>query len=117
MSEILLQKNLATDFIFSQSPIQLTPAGSQAVKDSGFPEFYETNKHLLLERVKKANPKNMAELEQICKEMMGAIEKATPKFELIENFAYQNGMPIAKILFACSVALRDLLSSELKLPS
>jgi hypothetical protein len=89
ISEILLQKGLSDDFVFTQSPVRLTPEGEKAVQHAGFPEFYDTNKSLILHAIKKQNPK------------------------LIEKYAYSSGIPIAKILFAGAVSLRDLLSKEM----
>lgn len=43
------------------------------------------------------------------------IEDTLPGFEPIKQYAYQNGLPIADILFACAIRLRDLTAQELKL--
>jgi len=115
ISEILLQKHLAKDYVFSQSPISLTPAGIAAVKEAGFEEFYNINKKILFERINKANPKTMADLEEVCKSIMLELEDTLSGFESIKQYAYQHGEPISKILFACAVDLRDRAAKELKL--
>jgi len=115
ISEILLQKGLTKDFVFSESPVSLTQEGRDAVKQCGFDAFYQENKKLLIGRVNKKRTKSMAELELACKEVMTTMENEVPKFDLLENFAYQNGIPLAKILFACGIALRDILAKELKI--
>jgi len=112
ISEILLQKKMSKELIFYQSPAKLTDEGVTAIKECGFQEFYEANKSYLLEKIRKDNPKTMADIEESCKNIMLQIEDPLPKFESIKQYAYNKGEPIARILFACAIALRDIVARE-----
>lgn len=116
IAEILLQHKLTTVYVFSESPVKLTEDGEKAVKESGFFEFYEENKKNISDRLKKYNIKTEPDLEEACKDIMLNLDETLPKFELLKTFSYNNGEPISNILFACSIALRDLLSKEMNLP-
>lgn len=115
ISEILLQKKMATDRVYtaSASPITLTEEGKKAIAESGFMTFYETNKRTLIDRIQKKNPKTIADLEEACKNIMLSIEDTLPSFDLLKQFAYKKGEPISQILFAGAIALRDILQKEL----
>jgi len=115
ISEILLQKEFAKDLVYTQSPVQLSPAGQKILDDSGFEKFYNANKQTIKERILKSNPKNLADLEEACKDLMLSIEDTLPCFELLKNYAYSQGEPISKILFAASIGLRDKLKTELNI--
>jgi len=117
ISEILLQQKLTREcvFVISESPVKLTAAGITAIAEAKFQEFYEANKNVLLERIKKTNPKTMADLEDVCKNVMLQIEDTLPGFEPIKQYAYQHGQPIQNILFACAIALRDVAAKELSI--
>ena len=120
ISELLLVKGWTKEslYVSSGSPLQLTPAGRKMLTDSGFEEFYGSNKERLFSYMASKNPESPAEVETTAKEAMFYLEpKVTPKMELIENYAYNNGKPVADILFAYSIELRDrylLAHPELK---
>ena len=88
ISEILLQKNMTTHDVYtiSNSPIQLTNDGKKAIEESKFNLFYEKNKYELIERVKKKNPKNLADLEEACKSVMLSIKRTYFKLVLAHYF-------------------------------
>ncbi|MDD2772357.1 MAG: hypothetical protein PHP45_01530 [Elusimicrobiales bacterium] len=117
ISEVLLQKKLTADRVYtaSASPVKLTEAGILALKEAKFGEFYAANKKTLLDRIAKANPKTMADLEEVSKQIMLQIEDTLPNFETIKQYSYSHGEPIAMILFACAISLRDLSAKELKI--
>jgi hypothetical protein len=117
ISEILLQKKMTKDSVYaaSASPVQLTEEGKKAIQESKFQEFYNANKDTLIERVKKKNPKTIADLEEACKSVMLPIEDTLPSFDLLKRFAYNKGEAISNILFAGAIALRDILQKELNL--
>lgn len=70
ISEILLQKGMAKETLFTTaSPLKLTPNGEKLIEQISFLNFYESNKRLLLDRIRKDNPKSMADLEEICKKL------------------------------------------------
>lgn len=116
ISEIFVQRGLSTVHIFiSESPIRLTPEGEQLIVDTKFLSFYEKNKKVLLARLKGEKPKTMADLEEACKNIMLPIETTLPGFEPIKQYAYQHAMPIAQVLLACAVKLRDTTAQELNI--
>lgn len=117
ISEILSQKKMTKSPIYtaSSSPIRLTEEGKKAIEDSGFMKFYEVNKQTLIDRITQNKPKTMADLEEACKSVMLPIESSLPSFELLKQFSYENGQPIAEILFAGAIALRDILQKELNI--
>lgn len=118
ISEILLQKKFAKEPLFTAaSPLRLTPNGEEMITGVKFQDFYNTNKKVLLERINKFNPKNMADLEEACKNVMLPIEDTLPGFELVKQFAYNTGIPIGKILFVCAIKLRDMMAQELQITS
>lgn len=95
----------------------MTKDGIEALKEAKFEEFYNINKKILLERIKKVELKTMADLENACKSIMLQIEDTLPNFESIKQFAYNKGEPISKILFAAAVKLRDITTEELNIKS
>jgi hypothetical protein len=113
ISEILLQKKVSKELVYSESPVRLTEDGKRAIQESGFQRFYDANKRTLIDQIKKTNPKNLADLEEACKSVMLSLEDTLPNFHLLKQFAYSNGEPISNILFAGAVALRDILQKEL----
>lgn len=117
ISEILLQKKIAKAHVYlvSASPIQLTDEGKKAIEESGFEKFYAANKSALIDRIKKKNPKTTADLEEACKEIMLSAENSLPSFDLLKQYSYGHGEPIAHILFASAIALRDILQKELNI--
>jgi hypothetical protein len=115
ISEILLQKKLAKDFIFSASPVKLTEDGIKILQEAKFEDFYNINKKELLDRVKKKQPKTMADLEKACKEIMLSIEDTLPAFEPIQQCVYNNGIPVMPILMAGAIFFRDKASNELSI--
>ena len=115
ISENLFQKGITKDVVYSRSPMQLTAEGEKIVQESGFYEFYETNKKLILARIGRSHPKSMAELDQACKELMIMVERSLPKFDLLEKYAYEKGIPILNVLFASAIALRNTLGKELQM--
>lgn len=116
ISEALFIKGIIKQTVFTnESPLKLTPAGEQMLKDSGFDEFFNTNKEQLMKLVKAQNPKTPYDAEEASKKVMLEIDEKLPHFELIKNYSYNNGVPILKILLVCSVPLRDEVIKELKL--
>jgi len=115
ISEILPQKNLAKEFVYTESPVKLTPLGIEALKEAKFDEFYNANKNTLLARIRKTEPKTLADLENTCKSIMLNIEDTLPNFEPIKQYAYSKGEPISNILFAIAIKLRDLAAEELNI--
>lgn len=117
ISEILLQKKMTQDAIYvaSASPVQLTAEGKQAIANAQFQSFYEQNKKELNKRVQDKKPANVPDLEEACKEVMLSIEDTLPGFDTIKKYAYGRGEPISVVLFACAIALRDILQRELNI--
>ncbi len=116
ISEALVQKGISKIPLFSAaSPIKLTPAGEKLVSDIKFTDFYNTNKKIVLARVVAKGPKTLADLEEAAKTTMLTMEDTMPGFELIKQAAYQNGVALADILFACAIKLRDMVAAELNI--
>lgn len=114
ISEILLQKGFSKESVYlqSNSPVSLTEKGIEAINKSGFNEFYEENKNIIKNKLDKYKINNMADLEEACKEVMNNIEDSLPKYETLKTFAYNEGIPILELLFACAIALRDIIAKE-----
>ncbi len=115
ISEILLQKKLSGDLVYTQSPVQLTPKGVQALQEAGFENFYEKNKDILFRKIKESNPKTLADLEEVCKSIMLSVNDRYNEFESLKQYAYSHGEPISSILFAASIALRDKMKVVLNI--
>lgn len=97
--------------------IPIHHSDDKAIAEAGFAAFYQANKQTLIDRVNKKNPKTIADIEEACKEAMLSAEDNLPSFELLKQFAYENGEPISNILFAGAIALRETLQKELKVQS
>jgi hypothetical protein len=100
-------------YVSSGSPLHLTETGRKMLADSGFEEFYNANKEYLFSYITSQKPKSPADVETTAKDAMFYLNpKTTPKMELIENFAYNNGKPTADVLFAYSIEVRDRYLKE-----
>jgi hypothetical protein len=114
MAEALyLRKITPENYFISESPIRLTEAGKQMLQDSGFPVFFEANKEHLIKLIKAQNPKSPFDVEEASKKIMLELPENTPRFESLKSFAFNNGVPIVKILLAYSIPLRDEAIKEL----
>jgi len=111
------QKEILGDLVSAGSPLHLTPAGEQMLKESGFYKFFETNRDYLVGEVKKFNPKTRFDVEESAKKVMVELPEDRPDFEPIKEYAYKKGRQISGMLFAYAIYLRDQVIEELNLPS
>lgn len=113
ISEILVAKKITKDNVFiTTSPLHLTDYGLKIVNESGVPEFYESNKKYLFKLIKSHHPKTAADIDESLKIIMFMSDKDFKKFSLLKTYAYQNAIPIAALLFACAIYVRDKVFEE-----
>jgi len=116
ISELLFTKGIAKEAIFTtESPLRLTEAGLRMLEESGFYQFYNANKEHLFKLVKFYNPKTPYDVEEAAKKVMLEIDEKLPHFNLLKSYAYHNGIPIAKLLFAYALYFRDQVLKELEI--
>ena len=115
ISQLLLSHEWIDEHVYvsSQSPLSLTENGRKMLKESGFEEFFEANKQEFFSGILLQKPKSAAEVEMAAKNLMLYLDiKETPKRELVENYAYNHGQQVAKLLFAYSIEIRDRYLKE-----
>ena len=110
ISQLLLSHRWVDEHVYvsSQSPLKLTPEGQQMLNDSGFDEFFNANKERFFAFINAEKPKSEAEVEKAARNLMFYLDtKHTPKIELIENFSYKIGRPVADVIFAYSIEIKE----------
>lgn len=115
ISQKLFEKKIFTEqvYVSSESPVQLTDAGRQMLKDSGFDEFFNANKENFYKEINSKKPKTPFEVERTARELMMYLNlDNTPKSELAKNFSYNTGRAIGDILLAYSIEIRDRYLKE-----
>ena len=115
ISQLLLSHKWVGESVYvsAQSPVKLTDAGKKMLEASKFEEFFTANKNVFFENIAAERPKTESEVEAAARSTMLYLDtKTTPKMELVEDFAYSIGKPVADILFAYSIEIRDRYLKE-----
>jgi hypothetical protein len=101
-------------FSSALSPRQLNELGTQILSESGIKKVIEEKKEILLAAVKKKNPTNPYDAEEVIAKVMENLSRHCPEvIDSLKNSAFSMGTTLDVILFTGSIFLRNLIFPDL----
>ncbi len=98
----------------ASSPRQLNPRGSDILEKSGIKKIVGEKRNKLTEIIKKGNPKNPYDAEQLIMKVVQEIPEHCPEIiDELKNGAFKSGAEIDGVLFVGGIYLRNLIFEEL----
>lgn len=101
-----------SEYIKSQSPLNLTEKGKALLLDSSGKDYIDSKKDDLLKEIELAHPKTAYDVQELTRSV---IEKHIneDEFNKIKEFAFKKGLKLDVILDVLGIYLRDLALPKL----
>jgi hypothetical protein len=106
--------NLGT--LTARSPLSLTAAGLEILKQSGIQEAADINKNKLLEAIKAEKPLTAYDVQEVSRRIFQTFDFGTEITERFKNYCFKSGRwGLSDVLEVGAVYFRDIALKELKL--
>jgi len=105
----LKEKRFFDEHIYASaaSPIKLTPAGEDLLRDSGAHDFVNKYTKELVDRIKSKSPKTAYDVQIIARDVVENL-RDEDRFSQFKDYVYKKGMPLEPIFIVMSIYLRDV---------
>ena len=110
---VILNNNLKSGNVtMSRSPLTLTPAGENLIRESEFDKFLNQNKADLIKRIEEKNPKTKYDVQSVAVVVLYDLSSGDYEpFKPLKKYCYDNGKDQGELLSAGSILLRDMYLS------
>lgn len=99
----------------NKSPLVLNETGIKILNESGIDKIINDNYLNILEKVKKANPANAYQAQEIIKKLVAELITNPDLKNIIEIGAFSCGSDVETVLFVGAIDIRDKILGELNL--